>query len=204
METIWFQDKDPRTLNNQHNSNYNPLLSYRNSFEMPFDSRDYNFVLAPLHNLKDRVSEIFPPIPSENTSTVKCSTKNMGRDKYQQTAYPILKQFYSLTELFLHDYDYEFRITITCTFDNLVAKASQDLSAYSVFDHQIFQLSFNFIHPTPKDVQNNNYRVHERKLVHNLIYYTFLRDKNKNTTKSYIHINDQLISPYFLNYGYRL
>ena len=42
------------------------------------------------------------------------------------------------------------------------------------------------------------------KLVHNLIYYTFLRDKNKNTTKSYFHINDQLTSPYFLNYGYKL
>ena len=124
---------------------------------MPFDSRDYNFVNAPLHNLKDCVSEFFPPLPSENTNTVKRSTKNMGRDKYHQTAYPILKQFYSLTERFLYDYDYEFRIPITCTFDNLVAKASQDLSAYSVFDHQNFQLSFNFLHPTPKDVQNNNY-----------------------------------------------
>ena len=30
METIWFQDKDPRTLNSPHNSNYNPLSSYRN------------------------------------------------------------------------------------------------------------------------------------------------------------------------------
>ena len=160
--------------------------------------------MAPLHNLKDRVSEFFPPLPSENTNTFKRSTKNMGRDKYHQTAYPILKQFYSLTERFLYDYDYEFRIPITCTFDNLVAKALQDLSAYSVFDHQIFQLSFNFLHPTPKDVQNNNYRVHETNLVHNLIYYTFLRDKNKNTTKSYININDQLTSPYFLNYGYKL
>ena len=91
-----------------------------------------------------------------------------------------------------------------CTFDLLVAKASQDLSAYSVFEHQIFQLSFNFLHPTPKDVQNNNYRVHETKLKHNLIYYTFLRDENYNTTKSFIHINDQLTSTYFLNNGYRL
>ena len=57
METIWFQEKDPRTLNNPHSSNYNPLLSYRNWAEMPFDSRDYNFVITPLHNLKDRVSE---------------------------------------------------------------------------------------------------------------------------------------------------
>ena len=202
METIWFQEKDPRTLNNPHNSNYNPLLSYRNWSEMPFDSRDYNFVITPLHNLKDRVSEDFPPLPSENTNTVKRSTKNMGRDKLHQSTCPILKQFYSLTERFMYDYDYEFKVTVNCTFDYLVAKASQDLSAYSVFEHQIFQLSFNFLHPTPKDLQNNNYRVHETKLIHNLIYYAFLRDKNINTTKSYIHINDQLTSPYFLNYGY--
>ena len=104
----------------------------------------------------------------------------------------------------MYDYDYEFKVPVNCTFDYLVAKASRDLSAYSVFEHQIFQMSFNFLHPTPKDVQNNNYRVHETKLIHNLIYYTFLRDKNINTTKSYIHINDQLTSPYFLNYGYKL
>ena len=104
----------------------------------------------------------------------------------------------------MYDYDYEFKVPVNCTFDNLVAKASQDLSAYSVFEHQIVQLSFNFLHPTPKDVQNNNYRVHETKLIHNLIYYTFLRDKNINTTKIYIHINEQLTSPYFLNNGYKL
>ena len=114
--------------------------------------------------------------------------------------YPKLKQFYSLTERFLYDYDYEFKLPVTCNYDLLVAKASQDLSAYSIYEHQIFQLSFNFLHPTPKDVQNNNYRVHETKLIHNLIYYTFLRDKNHNTSKSYIHLNDQLTSPYFLNY----
>ena len=204
METMWFQEKDPRTLNNPHNSNYNPLLSYRNWSEMPFDSRDYNFVITPLHNLKDRVSEYFPPLPSENNTTVKRSTKNRGRDNLHQSTYPILKQFYSLTERFMYDYDYEFKIPVNCTFDYLVVKASQDLSGYSVFEHQIFQLSFNFLHPTPKDVQNNNYRVHETKLIHNLIYYTFLRDKNMNTTKSYIHINDQLTSLYFLNYGYKL
>ena len=204
METIWFQDKDPRTLNSPHSSNYNPLLSYRNWANMPFDSREYNFFMSPLHNLKDRVSEYFLPLPPENTNTVKRSTKNMGRDKLHQTMYPKLKQFYSLTERFLYDYDYEFKIPITCNFDLLVAKASQDLSAYSIYDHQIFQLSFNFLHLTPKDVQNNNYRVHETKLIHNLLYYTFLRDKNDNTSRSYIHINDQLTSPYFLNYGYRL
>ena len=160
--------------------------------------------MAPLHNLKDRVSEYFLPLPPENTNTIKRSTKNMGRDKLHETMYPILKQFYSLTERFLYDYDYEFKIPITCHFDQLIAKASQDLSAYSIYDHQTFQLSFNFLHPTPKDVQNNNYRVHETKLIHNLIYYTFLRDKSNNTSRSYIHINDQLTSPYFLNYGYRL
>ena len=34
MESIWFQVKDPRTLNNPHCSNYNPLLSYRIWAEM--------------------------------------------------------------------------------------------------------------------------------------------------------------------------
>ena len=206
METIWFQNKDPKNLSNPHGMNYNPLLSYRNWADMPFDSRSYNFFMAPLHTLKDRVSEFFPPLPSENTNTVKRSTKNMGRDKIHQSQYPKLKQFYSLTERFLYDYDYEFRLPINCNFDLLVAKASQDLSAYSAFtqQHQIFQLSFNFLHPTPKDVQSNNYRVHETKLIHNLIYYTFLRDKQNSESKSYVHINDQLTSPYFLNYSYKL
>ena len=206
METIWFQNKDPKTFSNPHGMNYNPLLSYRNWADMPFDSRSYNFFMAPLHTLKDRVSEFFPPLPSENTNTVKRSTKNMGRDKIHQSQYPKLKQFYSLTERFLYDYDYEFRLPVNCNFDLLVAKASQDLSAYSAFtqQHQIFQLSFNFLHPTPKDVQSNNYRVHETKLIHNLIYYTFLRDKQNSESKSYVHINDQLTSPYFLNYSYKL
>ena len=206
METVWFQDKDPKALSNPHGINYNPLLSYRNWSEMPFDSRSYNFFIAPLHTLKDRVSEFFPPLPSENTNTVKRSTKNMGRDKIHQSLYPKLKQFYSLTERFLYYYDYEFRLPRTCNFDFLVAKASQDLSAYSAFtqQHQIFQLSFNLLHPTPKDVQSNNYRVHETKLIHNLIYYTFLRDKQYTASKSFIHINDQLTSPYFLNYSYRI
>ena len=30
VETIWFLDTDPKTLNNPHSSNYKPLLSYRN------------------------------------------------------------------------------------------------------------------------------------------------------------------------------
>ena len=101
---------------------------------MPFDSGDYNVLITPLHNLKDRVSEYFPPLPSENTNTVKRSTKNMGRDKLHQTTYPILKQFYSLTECFMYDYDYEFKVpTVCCTFDYLVAKASKTfrLTVYS-------------------------------------------------------------------------
>ena len=128
----------------------------------------------------------------------------MGRDKYHKASYPILKQFYSLTERFLYDYDYEFTVPIVCTLGHLVAKALQDLLAYSVYEHDIFLLSINFLHPTPKDVQNNNYRVHETKLMHKLIYYTFFSNKNHYTQKSYIHINDQLTSPYFLNYGYNL
>ena len=91
METIWFQDKDPKTLNSPHSSNYNPLLSYRNWADMPFDSRAYKFFMAPLHTLKNRVSEYFPPLPSENTNTVKRSTKDMGRDKLHQALYPKLK-----------------------------------------------------------------------------------------------------------------
>ena len=51
VATIWFLDTDPKTLNNPHRSNYNPLLSYRNCAGMPFESKNYNFVMAPLHNL---------------------------------------------------------------------------------------------------------------------------------------------------------
>ena len=178
METIWFADMEPKDLNNPHSSHYNPLLSYRNWENMPYDSKTYKYVISALHNLTVRVSEYFPPLPSANTNTVKRSTKNMGRDKIHQAMYPILKQFYSLTERFLYDYDFEFKVPIVCGFDYHVAKASQDLSAYSVFNHELFQLSFNVLHLTPKDVQNNNYRVHETKLIHNLIYYTFFRIKH--------------------------
>ena len=145
METIWFHEMDPKNLNNPHSSKYNPLLLYRNWAEMPFDSKNYNFVMAPLHNLKDRISESVPPLPSENTTTVKRSTKNMGRDKIHQSSYAILKQFYSLTERFLYDYNCEFKVPLVCTFNHLAAKASQDLSACSVFDQELFQLSFVFL-----------------------------------------------------------
>ena len=85
-----------------------------------------------------------------------------------------------------------------------MAKASHDFSAYSVFDQELFQLSFINLHPTPKDVQNNSYRVHETKLIYILIYYAFFRDKANYKDKNYIHVNDQLTSPYFLNYGLKL
>ena len=93
METIWFHDMNRTNLNNPHSSNYNPLLSYRSWAEMKFEAKSYNFVMAPLHNLKDRIFEYFPSLPSGNTNTVKRSTKNMGRDKMHQASYPILKQF---------------------------------------------------------------------------------------------------------------
>ena len=150
METIRLQEKDPRTLNNPHSTNYNPLLSYRNWAETPFESKNYNFVIAPLFNLKDRISEYFPPLPSENTNTVKRSTKNMGRDKFHQANYPILKQFYSLTERCLYDYNYEFKVPVKCTFDHLVAKASQDLSAYNIFEHKFSNLVSTFSIPLQK------------------------------------------------------
>ena len=38
----------------------------------------------------------------------------------------------------MYEYDYEFKVPVNCTFDYLVAKASQNLSADSVFEHQIF------------------------------------------------------------------
>ena len=150
METIWFQEKNPRTLNNPHSSNYNPLLSYRNWAEMPSESKNYNIVIAPLFNLKDRISEYFPPLPSENTNTVKPSTKNIGRDKFQQANYPNLKQFISLTERFLYDYNYEFKVPVKCTIDHLVEKASKDLSAYSVFNTKFSNLVSTFSIPLQK------------------------------------------------------
>ena len=76
--------------------------------------------MAPLHNLKDCISEYFPLLPYENTNTVKRSTKNMGRYKIHQASYPILKQFYSLTERFLYDYDYEFKVPVVCRFGQSV------------------------------------------------------------------------------------
>ena len=86
QQLLWkpygFKKRTQEPVNNPHSSNYNPLLSYRNWSEMPFDSRDYNFVITPLHNLKDCVSEYFPPLPSENTSTVKVVLRIWGEINY--------------------------------------------------------------------------------------------------------------------------
>ena len=60
---------------------------------MPFESKNYNFVMARLHILKDRISENFPHLPSENTNTVKRSTKNIGRDKIHQASYQFSNSF---------------------------------------------------------------------------------------------------------------
>ena len=81
------------------------------------------------------------------------------------------------------------------------AKASQDVITYKAYvPHEMFQLSFNFLHPTPKDVQCNNFKVHETKLIHNLIYYTYLRDNLPY--KISINVNDQMNSPYFMKFAY--
>ena len=77
-ETIWFTEMNPRNPSNPHSSEYKPLLSYKNWADLSFDSKMYTFVIAPIHYLEHRVPEYFPPLPSENTNTVKRSTKNMG------------------------------------------------------------------------------------------------------------------------------
>ena len=107
---------------------------------------------------------------------MKKSTRNMGRDAQHQESNPQLKQFCSLTEKFLYNYNYRFYIPKSPILDLVIAKASQDLHEYKKYTHEVFQLSFNFLHPTPKDVQCNNFKVNETKLVHNLIYYTFLEN----------------------------
>ena len=64
----------------------------------------------------------------------------------------------------------------------------------------MFQLSFNFLHPTPKDVQCNNFKVLETKLIHNLNYKTYLRDNLPH--ENFIYINDQMKSPCFMKFAY--
>ena len=101
-ETIWFAEMDPRNLSNSYNSEYNPLLLYRNWADMPFESKMYNFVIAPLQNLKDRISEYFPPLPSEITNTVKRSTKKHEKRLITQgILYHTKAIFYSNQTIFI-------------------------------------------------------------------------------------------------------
>ena len=140
-----------------------------------------------------------PPEPCENVETIKNSTRNIGRDAVYQQNYPQLKQFYSLTEKFLYNYKYKFTLPKNPSLDLVTAKTSQDVHAYKICNRELFQLNFNFLHPTPKDVQCNNFKVHETKLIHNLIFYTFLKDNLPH--KKFLYINDQLTSPCFLKYA---
>ena len=126
----------------------------------------------------------------------------MGTDKVHQSRCPHLKQFYSLTENFLYNYDHHFYLPGSPVSDHVTAKTPQDIIAYKIYNHEVFQLNFNFLHATRKDVQHNNFRVHEIKLIHNLIYYTFCRDNLPQG--NFIYINDQLNSSHFLNYSYTI
>ena len=123
----------------------------------------------------------------------------MGRDVVHHQRCPQLKQFYSLTEKFLYRYAYKFTSPRNPSLNHVVAKTSQAFKAYT---HEMFQLSFNFLHPTPKDVQCNKFKVHETKLIHNLFYYTYLRDNLPH--ENFIYINDQMTSTYFLKFAYIL
>ena len=122
----------------------------------------------------------------------------MGRDVVHHQRYPQLKQFYSLTEKFLYRYNYIFTLPRNPSLDHVTAKASQVTAFKAYVPHEIFQLSFNFLHPTPKDVQCNSFKIHETKLIHNLIYYTYLRDNLSH--KKFIYVNNQMTSPYFMKF----
>ena len=123
----------------------------------------------------------------------------MGRDVVHHQRYPQLK-FYSVTEKFLYRYNYKFTLSRNPSLDHVTAKASQDVTAFKAYTHEMFQLSFNFLHPTPKDVQCNNVKLHETKLIHNLFYYTYLRDNLPHENLTYE--NDQMTSPYFMKFAY--
>ena len=178
-ETIWFKNDDPRLYANPD-----------------------NFRIEEFHSQQHRLPEFIPPAPCETVDTIKTSLRNMGRDVVHHQRYPQLKQFYSLTEKFLYRYNYKFTLRRKPSLDHVVARASQDTHAFKAYNHEMFQLSFNFLHPTPKDVQCNNFKVHETKLVHNLIYYTYLRDNLPH--KNFIYNNDQMTSPYFLKFAYTI
>ena len=124
----------------------------------------------------------------------------MGRDVVHHQRYPQLKQFYSLTENFLYRYNYKFTLPRHPSTDHVTAKASQDVNAFKAYTHEMFHLSFNFLHPTPKDVQCNNFKVHETKLIHIIVYYAYLRDNLPH--ENFIYVNDQMTSPYYMKFAY--
>ena len=178
------------------------MLAFLKWANIPYVKKLHNFHIHTFYKQQHRLPEFIPPETCENVETIKNSTRNMGRDSTYQRKYPQLKQFYSLTEKFIYSYNYKFTLPQNPFLGHVIAKATQDTHAYKIFNHEIFQLSFNFLHPTPKDVQGNNYKVHETKLLHRLIYYTYLRDNLSH--ENFKYINDLLTSPYFLKYAYTI
>ena len=163
-ETIWFKNDDPRLYADPDNEQYNPLLSFLNWSNIPYENKLHHFRIEEFHSQKHRLPEFLPPIPCETVETIKTSTRNMGRDVVHHQRYPQLKQFYSLTEKFLYRYNYKFTLPRNPSLNTVTAKASQDVNAYTAYTHEMFQLSFNFLQSTPKDVQCNNFKTHETKL----------------------------------------
>ena len=168
-DTIWFQNDDPRLYADPDNEQYNPLLSFLNWSNIPYEIKLHHFCIEEFHSQQHRLPEFLPQILCETVETIKTRTPNMGRDVVHHQRYPQLKQFYSLTEKFLYRYNYNFTLPINPCLDHVTEKTSQDVTAFKAYTHEMFQLSFNFLHPTPKNLQCNNFKVHETKLIHNLI-----------------------------------
>ena len=82
METIWFQDKDHRTLNSPHSSNCNPLLSYRNWTNMPFDdtSMDYDspYKVDSPFNYDVEEGEVSPESGRSSPGTIRDNASDCG------------------------------------------------------------------------------------------------------------------------------
>ena len=86
-ETIWFNNNDPIYSSEPNSANYNPLSSFLNWAKIPYESKLHTLHIEPFGKLQHR-HDFIPPIPSENTQTVKYSTKNLGGDKTHQSLYP--------------------------------------------------------------------------------------------------------------------
>ena len=175
-ETIWFKMMIPDCSRTQITSN--TTRSYPSLIGQTSHTK-INYTIFVLRNSTHSNIDFLnssQQFPARQCKTIKTSTRNMGRDVVHHQGYPQLKQFYSLTEKFLYRYNYKFTLPRNPSLDHVTAKASQDVTAFKAYTHEMFQLSFNFLHPTPKDVQCNNFKVHETKLIHNLMYYTYLRD----------------------------